>query len=332
MSTSKSLKNQSAFFKQRMADAGKDIEASATDMQKSYLDYINRFKKDIVLVDIDRFEPALKEWNNFPQLAEDKMMQLMMSIMNNGIMNAVIAWDYTGEYKNGGKLMTLAGHNRLEASRRVIEVYGKDATKRNYREIPTIIFEKDEIDSTKAREIIIDTNYLQRSDLPPRIRVGVIRSRVSLMKEQTDERGAKIDELVSSLNLKKSTVYDDIKIGTKVIEPLQNLYFDEKINRRSVLKLAIFDENTQRWIYESFGPNLSNERIGRLSKRVKLREEIAAILGDEKEPAPSVVTQVTIPKDRLPEFRKLVAAYLSDPQFAGMCREYLESSGEEAGG
>ena len=316
----KKLINQNDFFKQKMAAAGKEIQESQTEQSKSMQAYVDRMHKERVNIDVDLFDDAPKEWNFFPPLAEDKMLQLKLSIQNNGIMDPVIAWQ-----QENGRYMILAGHNRIHACRQIIQEYAGLDLRRDYRQIPTIIYGVDEIDESKAREVIIDTNYLQRGELTPRLRVSVIRARVGLMRGQRDERGAKINELIQNLNLKKSTVYDDIKIGTQVIPPLQNLYFDGRINRRAVLKFTQYSEEIQQWIFTTYGESLTSERICLLSKRVKLKGEIASILGASDEVVLNVHTQVTVPQNKLAAFRKLSTIYLTDPEFEELCNHYIQS-------
>ena len=146
-----------------------------------------------------------------------------MSIMNSGILQPVIAWK-----QPNGRYMILAGHTRIHLCREILEEFTEQEHRRNYREIPTIAYEYDELNEEKAREIIIDTNYLQRGEMDARTRVAIIKARVELMNEQTDEKGRTVAEYLDTLTelgVKKSSAYQDVQIGTSVIEPLRDLYF-----------------------------------------------------------------------------------------------------------
>ena len=314
----KALKSQSSFLMSRMQTASNDIKETEEQKSINIQEYIERTHKERVELDIGLLDAAPDEMNQFPGLSEEKMAQLKMSIMNSGILVPIIVWA-----QDNGRYMILAGHNRVEASRQILEEYAGAQHAFDYRKIPAIIYEKDEINQAKAQEIIIDTNYIQRSNLPPKLRVSVIRSRISLMRTQTDEKGATIDKLIDDLGLKKTAIYEDIQIGTQVIPELSNMYFDGKINRKAVLKFPIYDESLQTWIYETYGDHLTSERILRLNKSIKTKAQIGEIFEGEGV-EPHVYTQITIPKSKLKAFRKVSTLYLKDAEFEAMCNEYIE--------
>lgn len=312
------LSNHNDFLAGLMQRSASEIDESQKAQDRIMEDYLVRTQKEKTEVEILLLDDAPRDWNFFPPLEPDKMLQLKMSIMSAGVMNPIIVWE-----KADGRYMILAGHNRVQACREIVEEYKGASLSRDYSKIPAIVFQKDEIDDDKAQEIIIDTNYIQRGDMPPRLRIMVIRARVKLLRAQKDERGATIDQLIKDLGLKKTAIYEDIQLGTKIIEPLREFYFDGKISRRAVLKFAMFSEDIQDWIYATFPDKLTNARICQLRAGMKMREEIAEVFQDDSEDSAKIRTQVTVPKDVLPEFRQVCTAYLADEEFKKICDEYI---------
>lgn len=312
----KQLKSQNDFFKARAQAASGEIRAS-DEQNKTMEAYMARTQKEKVFIDIDLLDDAPAEWNFFPGLSPEKMLQLKMSITNSGILTPIIVWE-----RMDGRYTILAGHNRVHASREILEENADIPNlSRDYRKIPAIVYSPTEIDETKAREIIIDTNYIQRGEMSPKLRVPIIVARRELMLMQTDEKGRTIKELADALNIKKASIYQDIQIGTDVIPEIQELYFNEKISRRAVLVFPTYDKPTQKWLYENYLELLTSERILTMGKKRKSREEMAEALAGDTEDR-KVYTQATIPQSKLPLFRNVVTMLTADEDFVEICREY----------
>lgn len=320
MAEKKVLSNRTDIMKAKMAAAAEDLHDSEAERARTMAAYIERTKKDKETLSLDLLDDAPKTWNYFPALSKEKMLQLKMSIMSMGVLTPIIVWA-----KEDGRYIILAGHNRVQACREILEEYKGLEHAFDYAHIPAIVYQKDEITEAKAREIIIDTNYIQRSDMSPKLRVETIKARKELLESQKDERGATIGQLMEELNLNRTTVYEDLLIGTKVIPPLQDLYFDGKINRRAVLKFSMYTEDIQDWMYENYPSKLTSARICQLTKKLKRKDEIAAVFEDEDDAIPRVHTQVTVPKNKLKDFRDFCTFYLEDEEFAQMCKDFIHN-------
>lgn len=310
------LSSQNDLFKRKSQRASVDLQAAVVETSDAMAAYIQKLGKDREYLDIDRFIPAPEEWNRFPSLTPGKRAQLKMSIMNNGILDPVIAWE-----QPDGKLMILAGHNRLVCSREILDEYQDVELKRDYRSIPTIRYTYNELDELKAREIIIDTNYIQRNDLPANLRAWVLKERIYLMRHQKDERGMTIDSLIQDLNIKKTAVYEDVQIGTQVIDPLSALYFDGKLSRKAVLKFALFSEEIQQRIYDTYPDKITTERVLQLGKGMKLWESIAAVFEDD-EPEIRVQMYIGAPKSMAQQIKMVSKLYVEDEEFRALCDKY----------
>ena len=327
MSTKK-LKDNNALFRAKALQSTDDIQKSEEEKQTLINKYIERSNKEKEYVDVQKLVDAPAEWNTFPPLPEVKMIQLKLSIFENGIWVPVIAWE-----QDNGEYIILSGHNRVHAVKELISENKRDIWKHDYDKIPCIIYRKDEIDVDKANEIIIDTNYIQRGELSPKLRVSVIQRRIKIMKTQKNAAGETIDSLISTLNLRKTAIYEDIQIGTQIIPELQDLYFNGIISRKAVLKFTNYSEETQRWIFDTFNDKLTTKKILMLNKNVKMREQIAEVFESDpsKEDSSSTKTSITVPKNKLKSFRQVCDLYLTDPEFVKMCNQYIRAreSGEE---
>ena len=310
MPSSKPLARKKDFFMQRKEAAAVDLRESSQETERSIDAYISGLNKDRQYIDIGRFEDAPKEWNDFPPIPPVKRAQIKLSIMNNGILQPVIGWE-----RPNGKIMILAGHNRVAISKEIIAEYA-DVSQHNY-------------DYSK-----IPTNYLQRNDLDPRTRVMVIKARVGLMNAQKDEKGRTIKEMIAAipgLEIKRSAVYQDIQIGTSIIRPLQELYFDGKLNRKAILKLAMLTEDMQTWLYETYPDKLTNDRVLKITKGTKLKAQLSAIFDDDSGSSERMVRSTfNLPEKDVKTIRKMSSLYATDEDFRTLCDQYLKDKlGEE---
>lgn len=266
-------------------------------------------KKDVEYIDINLMDDAPEEWNFFPRLKEEqptKFAELKMSIYNNGVLDPVIVWK-----KPDGRYMKLAGHSRIDACFEILED-GQDDPEFDgdkYRFIRTTVYDVDEIDERKAKEFIIDTNYVQR-EYSPRMKMTIIKKRMGLLDDQRYTNGMKIEQVARNMGIKKSTIYDNLAIANNVIDPLKELYFNDKLTFKAVLKFASMDKETQQLIWDKHREQITDTRVKMIKKSVKdSPEKIEKIFEAEKVPEVKRV-EVCVPVDRLEEFNKLVEAFL----------------------
>lgn len=309
----KKLKSNNDLFASLQTEAAEDISERNETLERM----IAETKKEKEYIDVSLLHPAPREWNVFPPLPEIKMLQMKLSIFENGIWVPVIVW----EERDGSGYMILSGHNRVQAVREIISENQRDTWKHDYSKIPCIVYGKDEITEEKAQELILDTNYIQR-EMTPKTRVNVIARRTKYMHGQTNGRGETIDELIKTLGLKKTAVYEDISISCLIPE-LSELYFSEKISRKAVLKFTMYSTDMQQWIYDNFKDSLTTNKILLLDKNAKTKQQIKEIFSEAPEISESVRTTFMVPKNELRGVRKVCKAYLYDPDFARMCHDYF---------
>ncbi|WP_294373586.1 ParB N-terminal domain-containing protein [uncultured Clostridium sp.] len=108
---------------------------------------------DSVLVNLDDLYNAPDEWNFYDRLPAGKMQELIESIVSIGLQEPVIVW----KKDNSGKYMILSGHNRVHAFKILRDNQDYD----KYAKIHAVIKEND-LSEEEAKEIIVDTNWVQR--------------------------------------------------------------------------------------------------------------------------------------------------------------------------
>ena len=269
-------------------------------------------RKKIEYIDISKMEGAPAEWNRYPLLKDnqpDKYLELKLSIYEKGVETPLVLWK-----QPGGVYMILAGHNRRDICAEIItdcrEEEGFEEEK--YRLIPCIVYQEDELDETKAREIIDDTNlYRDFSKLPEKIKQQIVVNRLAIYKRRHYAKGERIDQLMKDFGLKKSAIYDAIALNENVIEPLQKLFFDGVLKKKSVMRFAFFPKDTQQWMYDEYAEQISDAKVNALKKNMT-RDEIAQVFQSENRAVKRLT--VEIPADREEEFREMYKKWLADGQ------------------
>lgn len=104
---------------------------------------------------LDSLHAARPDWNFYSPLSDDKMVELIASIRDNGLLHPIVVWRRPGQPD-----MVLSGHNRLEAFRRLYKTTGEE----KYARIPCTL--RQDLTEEQAREIIVDSNWVQRNLTP----------------------------------------------------------------------------------------------------------------------------------------------------------------------
>lgn len=266
--------------------------------------------KDVSLIDINKLDPAPNEWNFFPPVGDNKMIEMIGSIIENGLFNPIIVWE-----KDDNRYMILSGHNRVQAYKNIISVLSeKDIDKAmSFEKIPSIIYKKDEIDESKAKEIIIDTNYIQREDIT-KILPTIVKERMEIVRNREGFKGNVSKVVAKELNLSTTKVVEDNSIATKIIDDFRNLYFDYKITRTSVLKLTPFSKEMQQWIYDTYKDEITSKMLMTLKKddsKEDISDKFKAVLD-----GPDTLTmRMEVPIELRDEVESLVNEFLKSKGF-----------------
>lgn len=286
---------------------GAAVSVSST-LEKKKVHSIENEKKHLEYKDIYEMSPAPSDWNRYPSLKQDqpeRYLELKMAIYERGIENPLILWEHDGG------LMILAGHNRQEICREIIDECKDEAgfDERKFRFPPCIVYEEDEITENQAKEIIDDTNINRDfSKLPNKVKIQITMQRMEVYKRRRYAKGERIDQLAKDLGLEKTAVYENLSIYEKVIEPLQELYYNGQLTRKAVLRFTFFDAGTQHWIYDTYGDKITDAKTKALKKNMT-RTDISKIFEKENKSIKKITLDV--PEERVAEFKDLYARWLN---------------------
>lgn len=266
--------------RQKQIDRQKSLLRSKTVNREDviYDSIVKNSEKNIVNLDIDKLQVAPEEINFFPQISEEKMLEMVFSILENGLFNPIIVW----ELKNSNEFMILAGHNRVKAFKRIINEYkeSKDFDVTQYEVIPAIIYGHDEIDLNKAKEIAIDTNYIQRKE-DRRLAPKIIKNRLDIVRSRKDTKGRTINIVAEELGLSRTKVYEDFVIAENIIPELSEFYFTGVLKKKLLLKFNWYDKDMQKWMYNTFKNRINNDTMIGIKRNMDTHE-IAKVFVDSK--------------------------------------------------
>ena len=273
-------------------------------------------KKEAHFLNVIDLYASPRRWNFYEPLDDNKKLELMESIQENGILSPIIVWEVDfkhieSEYLNnevdvydlqGNKYMVLAGHNRVDAFNKLYKITSDE----KYLKIPAFIFKQAELTIESAREIVIDTNYVQRS-LSTKEKVMSVMYKYAELEKNKNKKGVAKNIVAEELGLSPTMVFNYKKLG-EIIEPLQNMVYDNKVGLTSVLKLSDKSISTQQFVYDKYKDRISNKILNKIKPYMK-KQEIETLFENELKLKTSPTKQVTfeIPEHLESKARKLIA-------------------------
>lgn len=266
-----------------------------------------------VFVDISKLYESPADWNFFKKVNIEKMAELKQSIRDNDLLYPIQVWNinksimyqddntYIDNYHlTGNDYMILAGHNRTLAYMELYEETGDE----KYLKIPAFIYAPNELTIQLAKNIIVDTNYVQRKLTQEEIVKSVLWKYANYDDSQ---EGNKKDNIAKSMNLPPTTSFRYYKIGL-LAYPIQKLIYNKAISADYAIKLGNYSEQLQL----SIADKLTNEKLKNMPKN--LTEEGVYEYFFEKEDLSQILT-MKISYD--------VPIKYAD-EFKTHCDEYLE--------
>ena len=239
---------------------------------------------------------APSDWNFYKPLNDNKMEQLIMSIMENGLLNPIIVW----ETEEGLRYMVLSGHNRLEAHRKIYEQTGDS----RYLKIPAFIKAKDEITKEQAQEIIIDTNWVQRELTAMEKAKSILKKYAIVDRDISSRKKRKRDIICEDYGLKGRQVENYYKLNSLIGE-FKEMLDESRITIKSGVKLALFDHEIQTWMFQNFRGMLDYKRISKLKSGMS-KDDIEKIFEVEKE---EEMVTMKVPRSLQNQIKEIIKNY-----------------------
>lgn len=275
-------------------------------------------EKQQVLVKIKDVYSAPKKYNFYDKLSDDKTIELIESIKENGILSPVVLYkcnfenvsdmyeedeiDYYGF--DGLSYMILSGHNRCNACN---ELY-KLTNDKKYESIPAIVFEQNELDTEQIREIIIDTNYVQRVLNTKETHLSIMHKYAEVERDK-NKKGRTREIVAEQLGISSAKVEQYKKLD-KLIQPMRELVYADKIALTSMLKIVDKSDEIQQWIYDTYGDQLTNKMLNKVKPYMK-KLDIQKVF--DKELQPKITTKkvsVDVPEEFIEEFKEMAYQWL----------------------
>lgn len=277
--------------------------------------YENNTGKIIKLIPLDELYDAPTDWNKdiFPEMSNEELIELIFSIKENGLIHPISVWENPSE---DGKYMILSGHNRKNAFKKIIELYGDINLKNGlikdiYNIIPSIVYTKEELTTVKAQEIIIDSNYVQRK-LNNKYTAKIIEKRWNLVSAKTDWSGRTRDKVSEALGLKGRQVQKYYTLETKCIDDVKKFFYNNFLSLNNALKFGLFSFEMQKWIIEEFKNILQNKSdaakfVSKFNNSLKDKEDFQKLANENIDYA---TVSFKIPNNLISEFKKYTEEWI----------------------
>ena len=199
-------------------------------------------------------KPAPDEWNFFSKPKKDKLISLAESIYRNGLLQPIIVREMD---QFGRTYQILAGHTRNEAYNILYDILEDP----KYLEIEAMVFPYGVIDDKQAQDIICDTNFMQRGNLPAREMAKCVFLKAKRIKEDLSYGQGSVDERIAQeYKIKRTSVFMWKKLAN-IIDELQDLIDIRQITLRNAYKLAFLSPEDQKLLLDTCSNYISNEAL-----------------------------------------------------------------------
>ena len=217
-----------------------------------------------------KLKPAPEEWNFFSKPDKKKLLMLAESIYYNGLLQPIIIREMNQE---GSIYQILAGHSRNEAYDVLYDVT-EDS---KYLEIEAIIFKYGSINDIQAEDIICDTNFMQRGNLPAREMAKCVFLKAKRLKEQHHYGAGSIaDKIAEEYKIKRTSVFFWKKL-VNLIDEIQDLVDNRRITLKNAYKLASLSQEDQKRLFDECSNYISNESVRSINTKDSIENIIKTI-------------------------------------------------------
>ncbi len=313
-------------------DQTRDGKIKALEENGDYRKIVDRITnaqgRPIVRIELEKLVPAPEDWNFFPPLSPDKRLEMKLSVLANGLFSPIIVWEQENE-----NYMILSGHNRFSVYKEILNEYeGEDienlllqakddetyALAENfnlddYRTIEAIIFEREAIDEAKAKEIIIDTNYIQR-DEDKKLLTTILMNRLDIVRSRRDLKGKAMNVVADEMGISASTVYRQWILANKISPSMRELYYSDQLTLSSILKVQNLSQEIQDWVVDTYGDRLNSNVMKKVSQKKKytkadLTDLFNRLIREDRDNKKISVT-IQVKEEWAEEFRKMAKKWI----------------------
>lgn len=257
---------------------------------------------DVHQVDLWKLVDAAPEWNFYSPLSSSKMIELVESIRVLGLMHPLVVWE-----QMDGSFMILSGHNRKKAYDLLLEETSDDKFKKIYCYVKKF----NDLTEDEAKEIIIDTNWVQR-ELSSTERAQSIFQKYTKLRSARDGfknknyEGKTRDLIAKQFEITGRQVSDYYRLNY-LSKEFKAMLEDNKLSIKAGVRLAQFNPPDQKYLYNTFKNTLDNKVILKLSPSFS-KEEINQVIEDYLaafgEDMVQISYKLTLPLEQRESFEK----------------------------
>jgi len=255
-------------------------------------------------IPLSKLKRADSTWNFFKTLNDEKMEELISSILENGLIHSIVVSD-----DEDGTYTILSGHNRVLAYTYILE-RTRDS---KYSNILSSV--RSGISEDEKREIIIDSNWVQRSLSPSEKSRSIYDKYIILGRKKRGKNGAPSEKhyetIANDYDLSGRQVLRYIKLNN-LIDDFLALLDEKKITMRASLAIASFDSEIQSRIFDFLVKQdflIESKNIVLLKKEMAWNEIESTLLNNENE---FLNISFKIPKTLEDEFFKMAELWLEE--------------------
>lgn len=298
MSNNKELKSSFDFAAELVEEIKSDNQSDI--FKSASLTHINE-DSEYRDIEVENLVEAPKEWNFYSPLKDDKMIELIESVVENGLLTPIIVWEQEND-----KFMILAGHNRVKA----YEIITEELDLTDFKTIKAIVKKKDEINIEQAKQIIVDTNWVQR-ELSGWEKHQSIVAKYNFIEENVQrKKGVRVRDLVAEkLDMKGRQVENYYKLASLIPE-MQNMYKAEKVTLAGAAKISLLKNDIQRIIASTVIDSISTKMASRFNNEIT-EDNIDNYINDHTKKVKKAI-KITFAEEDEDRFMQLLMQMISD--------------------
>lgn len=224
------------------------------ELDKTVLGIIPNKEYKLQKLERAKLKPAPDEWNFFAKADKNKLIMLAESIYQNGLLQPIIVRSMAPD---DSIYQILAGHTRNEAYKILYDVLEDP----KYLYIDALVFPYKSIEDYQAQDIICDTNFMQRGNLPARDMAKCVFLKAKRLQENhIYGQGSISERIAEEYKIKRTSVFMWKKLAN-ITDELQKVIDARKITLKNAYKLASLSHEDQDVLIELCSNYLSNESL-----------------------------------------------------------------------
>lgn len=234
---------------------------------------------ELIKVRLDEIEDAPEDWDFFGVQSDDHIMNLAVSLLNEGQLSPIIVRGYKSPDNPKIKWQGLAGRTRRSAAQYLVEEGYAE-----WQEVYAFAYPDGKCADIDARRIIVHSNTEQRISMPPEVKLKCFL--FDYLDEQNADRNQSAavltEKLMTKYSIKKSQAYNFRLMGKKLIPNFLKMIQEGKLSTRNALHLTKVDKNLQEYIYDNYKDKLEGKNFKDfIGKKKEQLDKLFAIINTD---------------------------------------------------